>query len=105
MDQPLSDEAGGEVVEQLGMSGRGRHVAQIVGRGDEAFAEMLLPEAVDEDAGREGVFGIGDGLGEFEAAAAVVIFGAFFGIGRKDLEERRGTTSPLFCNSPRMSTG
>ena len=58
--------------------------AEVVGRGDEAGAEVLLPDAVDDDAGGEGVFFAGEGLGESEAA----IVGERAGVdGGEDLRE------------------
>jgi hypothetical protein len=72
LDRPAaSDELGGEVVEELGV-GRGlAHRAEVVGGADEAFAEVVLPDAVDHDAGEEGVArGVGHAAGEVEAAAA-----------------------------------
>ena len=41
----------------------------------------MLPDAVDEDARSHGVFGVGDGESEREAAAAFAPFGALLGIG------------------------
>ena len=83
-------EAGGKVVDQRGVAGRGGLVAEVVGRGDKAFAEVLLPDAVDEDAGGEGVGGAGDVAGEFEAAAALSIGGAVDRVGREDFKEAAG---------------
>ena len=42
--------------------------AEVVGRGDEAAAEMVLPEAVDDDAGGERMVGPRQPLGQVEAA-------------------------------------
>ena len=82
LDRPTAfDEAGGEVVEEFGVSGRGGHVAEVVGGGDEPGAEVLLPDAIHEDAGGHGVLRIDDGEGELEAAAAVFPLGAIFRIG------------------------
>ena len=71
------DERGGEVVEEFGV-GRGFALgAEVIEGGDEAFAEVVHPEAIDEDASGEGIGFGGDGLGEFEATA--LIFGEGFG--------------------------
>ena len=43
---------------------------------DETAAEMMLPEAVHHDAGRQWIGGVDDGLGELEAAAALGKSGA-----------------------------
>jgi hypothetical protein len=50
----------------------------------------MLPDAVHEHARGEGVFRIGDGLGEFEPAAVVMPFGTLLGVGREDFEEAPG---------------
>ena len=42
--------------------------AEVVGRGYEAGAEVLLPDAIDDDAGSEGIFFVGECLREREAA-------------------------------------
>src|SRR4051794_34922184 len=61
---------------------------EVVDGSDEAFAEMMHPEAVDGDAGRERVVLAGDGLSELETAAAVGEgFAVFTG---KDFEESAG---------------
>ena len=66
-----------EVVYQLGMRGLFAHHAEVVGRADEAFAEVLQPHAVHEDASGERVVLGGDCLCEFEAAAAAGELRAF----------------------------
>src|SRR4051812_10908646 len=88
LDRPTAlDEASREIVEQFGMRRRRGHVAEIVGRGDEAVAKMLLPDAVHEDARSHGIFRIDDGFCEVEASAAVMPLGAMLRIGRKNFEE------------------
>src|SRR6266851_1069380 len=47
------DELYGQPVEQLGMRGSGTEMAEVVGCGDDALAEVALPDAVDENAGRQ----------------------------------------------------
>ena len=49
----IGDELGGEPIEQFGMRRVAAHRAEIVRRGDDALAEVILPEAIDDDAGRE----------------------------------------------------
>ncbi len=63
------DELGGQVVEQLGMAGRVAAHAEVAGRRDQPLAEMPLPHAVDQHAGRQRVLGVGDGPGQIEPAA------------------------------------
>ena len=53
------------------MGGRVALFAEVTGSAHNALAEVLLPDAVDDDAGGERVFRIDDGLGEIEAAVAV----------------------------------
>src|ERR1043166_6639518 len=53
LDAPtVFDEVMGQPVEQFGMSWPLPHLAEIVGRGDEALAEMPLPDAIDHHACR-----------------------------------------------------
>ena len=64
------DEALGEVIEEFGVSGEVAEFAEVVGGGDEAAAEDVMPEAVDDDAGGEGIARhVGHVSGEFEPAA------------------------------------
>ena len=82
LDGPaVLDKAGGKIVEKFGMGGRRGHVAEVVGGGDEPGAEVLLPDAIYEDAGGHGVLRIDNGEGELEAAAAVFPLGSIFRIG------------------------
>ena len=46
--------------------------AKVAGGLDQAGAEVVLPDAVDHDAGGERVIGRGDGSGQFEAAVALL---------------------------------
>ena len=45
--------------------------AEVIGRGNQTFAEMMHPGAVDQHARRERIVRMHDGLGQFQAAAAV----------------------------------
>ena len=62
-------EFGGEVVEEGGVGGFFALGAEVVDGADEAAAEELSPEAVDDDSVEQGVVGAGDPVGELEAAA------------------------------------
>ena len=54
------DQLDGQPVEQFGV-GRGFAVgAEVVGRGDDSAAEVVLPEPVDDDAGRQRLVGPGE---------------------------------------------
>src|SRR5262249_56177307 len=61
---------GGEVAEKLGVGGGVGAEAEVAGSVDESRAEVVQPDTVDEHAGGERIVAAGDGLGEFEAAAA-----------------------------------
>ena len=78
-DGPVTrDELRREVIEEFRMAGTITHEAEVRDGFDDAFTEVVLPDAVDEDAGREGIGGAGDGFSEFETTAA---FGEGFGCG------------------------
>lgn len=64
-----ADEFGGEPIEEVLVRDAGAEGAEVVGAFDEAVAEAVLPEAIDPDAGSEGMVGVGDPLGESEAGA------------------------------------
>ncbi len=64
-------EARGQVIQELRMARRIGLVAEIVGRGDDALAKMMQPDAVDQDARGQGIGGVDDRVGQFQAAAAV----------------------------------
>ena len=65
-----ADEVGGEPVEQFRMRRPPAADAEIVRRGDEAAAEVMLPDPVDHHSRREGMIGARQPLGQFEPAAA-----------------------------------
>src|SRR5262249_30173562 len=56
-------------IEQLGMRGCLAARAEVRGGGDKALAEMVLPEAIDQDTRRQGVLRTREPLGKLEAAA------------------------------------
>ena len=43
----------GEMVEEIGMSGEFALETEVVGGGDDAASEVMVPNAVDDDAGEE----------------------------------------------------
>ena len=51
------------------MRRRFAHLAEVLERGDDAAAEVVLPDAIDDDPGGERVVGRGDPLGQREAPA------------------------------------
>ena len=55
----LGDELAGEPVEEIGMGGACAVASEVVGRVRDAGPEVVLPDAVDDDAGGEGVGGAG----------------------------------------------
>src|ERR1700721_4388356 len=48
-------EIAGEPIEKLGMGRHGAHVAEVVWRIDDAFAEMIMPDAIHDAAPRQNV--------------------------------------------------
>ena len=56
----VGDEVVGEVVEEEGVGGGVASGAEVVDGADKAFTEEVHPDAVDEDAGGEGVLRVGD---------------------------------------------
>jgi hypothetical protein len=71
LDRPAAlDEAAGQPVEQLRMGGRLSQAPEIARRAHEALPEMVLPEAVDQDARRERMLGGGQPARELQPAAA-----------------------------------
>lgn len=82
------DELAGQPVEELGVGWWFGAGAEVGGGGDEGLAEVMHPDAIDEDAGGEGVVGGGDGVGQFASAAAL---GERLGIALiEDAEEAAG---------------
>src|SRR5438874_6680741 len=72
-DRPaVVHEMNGQIVEKLRMRWRFAASAKVAGRRNQSVAEMPQPDAVDDDAGGEGIVFIGDGLSEFEPAGAVL---------------------------------
>ena len=64
----LPSEFGREPVEQLWMGGPATVEAEVARRLDDAGAEMVVPEAIDLDAGEQRLGG--DPLGQFDSAVA-----------------------------------
>ena len=102
LDRPtVGDEPGGKPIEQVGVARRPALLAEVVGRGDQTSAEVMLPDAIDHHARKQGVFRVGHPVGQLAAAA-------LFGFGREclpaqDLQEALGVSllsrrgSPLMC--------
>src|SRR5258705_12611250 len=61
-------EFSGEPIEELRMGRRDALCTKVILGFDDSFAEVLLPDAVDDDAGGERVFGISDPFREVEAS-------------------------------------
>jgi hypothetical protein len=77
LERPLHlvAEPPGEVVEQFGMARFPAEPAEIVGGGDESFAEKMVPDPVDEDAGGEGILFRDEIAGEFETTGSGGLIG------------------------------
>src|SRR5580658_5964949 len=72
LDRPVvGHERRCEVVEQLGMRGRGGPHPEIAGRLNERLPEMMHPNAVDEYARGERIVSRGDRSSQIQATAAV----------------------------------
>ena len=62
------DEVGGQVFQQVGIGGAFAGHAEVAGRIDQAGAEVVLPDAVDDDPHGDGL--LQDVVGQFQASAA-----------------------------------
>ena len=101
LDRPaVADEPRGQVVEQFRVRGRVARRAEVVDAPHQARAEEVLPDPVDEDAGRERVLLAREPTGQLEPAALRRV--DLRGVGHvQDAEEPPGTTGPSFSASPR----
>jgi len=66
----LVHEGGGEVIEEGELHGRRRLNAEVARLVDERFSEVVGPDAVDDDAGGEGIVAAREGLGELKSTTA-----------------------------------
>src|SRR5437867_4191950 len=69
--------------------------SEVVGRADEAAAEMILPDAVDHHAGGKWVVWPGEPASEFEPAAALGAFGQCAAAEGSDETTRCFLTGPV----------
>ena len=77
LDAPSSlDELGGQPVQQFGMGRGGPQLAEVAGRGHQAPAEVMLPDAVHHHPGRQGMIGLSQPPGQGQTPSA-----APFGLG------------------------
>ncbi len=59
LERPLlSDQLGGQPVEQFGMARHRTTAAEIIGRGDQPLAKVVLPEPIDDHPGRQRMLGL-----------------------------------------------
>src|SRR5688572_19844808 len=65
-----ADEFRGQRIEQFRMRGWNAELPEVVWRAYEAFAEVILPDAVDHHARGERIVGAGDPARELEPSAA-----------------------------------
>ena len=85
---------------------------EVVARGHEPPAEMVLPDAIDHDPRGERILGTGDPARQLEPAAARLVGvdrapsrpAPAEAIGRADLQKPRGTTLPRVKRLPRRWT-
>ena len=59
----------GQVVEEFRVTWRLAELAEVAGRPDDAFAEVLLPQAIDHHAGRQRIVAAGNPPGKLHASA------------------------------------
>ena len=88
-------EFGGQPIEQLRMRRAHAVVAEIAGGADDAAAEMMLPDAVDHDAGGHRIVLRRDPVGEHRAPAGRFVPGLGAGIdgsGRLKTDGKPGST-------------
>ena len=67
---PAVNESPGQEIKQFGVGGEIAEPAKIIGGGDNAGAEHMMPDAVHHDAGGEGIGIAGQAVGKLQAAAA-----------------------------------
>ena len=97
------DQLAGEIIEQLGMRRRIALDAEIVRRADDAAAHVVLPEAIDDDAGEEVAGAIFGSVSQLARATRGSIGSAFGGgEGRISTCTKPGlASSHFFSGSPR----
>ena len=66
----LGDELARQPVEQVRVRGALAVEAKVVRRADDAAAEMVVPDAVNQHAGGQRILGAGDPLGQLQTAFA-----------------------------------
>src|ERR1051326_1532699 len=59
-----------QVIEQFGVCRRRSKFSKIIRSANDAFAEMMLPDAVHHDASGHGIIRVGQPASELQAAAA-----------------------------------
>ena len=78
------------MVEQLGVGGRPAPGAEVVGRGDQPPAEVVLPDPVDHDPGGQGVRRVDQPAGQLQPAALLGRDALGQPLAAEDLEEAPG---------------
>src|SRR5450432_1119001 len=63
----LAREAGGEIVEQLGMAGLFALCAEVAGRANQTGAEVMGPDTIDDHPRGERIIRARDGVCQFQA--------------------------------------
>src|SRR5207302_9946250 len=72
LDGPTgSNEARGQMIEQFGMGRRFAEGAKVTRGPHQSLAEMVLPDAIDQDPSREGVVLAGNRVSQLEPAASL----------------------------------
>ena len=68
---PMVDQIASQIIEQLRMRGRLARRTELVGRGHDSAAEMVLPEPVDDDPRQQvtgALLGVGEPMGQRRAS-------------------------------------
>ena len=68
----LPRELRGQIVEPLGMGGALAHHPEVIGCADDALAERVLPEPVDQDTRQQRIGSGGHALCQLQSAAALL---------------------------------
>ena len=103
-DQPDSTNRAASQSSKRGVRRPLAALAEIVGRADQALAEMVLPDPVDHDAGRQRVVGARQPVGQFEPAASLGDPHRLVMLAVRTRGNPRGTVLPSRLGLPRRKT-
>jgi hypothetical protein len=84
----IADKPGSEIIEQFWMGWSCAEAAEVIGGGDQAATEEMMPDAVHDDAGGEGIIRTGEIFSQLEAGT----FGGDVRLGIERFQEAAGDT-------------